>query len=70
MVGWNLTDIGEPTSDSFVRAFPIADVLVETRRALDGSSSVAHDRIIRMEKIQGVLVPVSLERTGRAAVRR
>jgi 6-phosphofructokinase 1 len=55
MVGWNLTDLGEPTSDSFVRAFPMADVLRETAALLDGTSTVAQDRVIRMEKIQGVL---------------
>ncbi len=55
MVGWNLTDLGEPTSDSFVRTFPIADVLRETAALADGSSGLAQDRIIRMEKIQGVL---------------
>ncbi|MDX1447434.1 MAG: ATP-dependent 6-phosphofructokinase, partial [Acidimicrobiia bacterium] len=55
MVGWNLTDTGEPTSDSFVRVFPIEDVLSETRALLDGSSQIAHDRVVRMEKIQGVL---------------
>lgn len=55
MVGWNLTDIGEATSDSFVRVFPIPDVLAETEALLQGSSSISHDRIIRMEQIQGVL---------------
>jgi len=35
--------------------FPIADVLAETEALLEGSSSIAHDRIIRMEQIQGVL---------------
>lgn len=55
MVGWNLTDMGEATSDSFVRVFPISDVLAETRALLEGTSSISHDRIIRMEQIQGVL---------------
>lgn len=55
MVGWNLTDMGEATSDNFVRLFPIADVLAETRALLEGSSTVAQDRVVRMEKIQGVL---------------
>lgn len=55
MVGWNLTDMGEPTSDSFVRIFPIADVLEETEALLDGTSSVSQDRVVRMAKIQGVL---------------
>lgn len=55
MVGWNLTESGEPTSDSWIRLFPIADVLEETTALLDGSSSVTIDRVRRMEAIQGVL---------------
>jgi len=55
MVGWNLTDMGEPTSDSFVRIFPIPEVLAETKALLDGSSNVSQDRVVRMAKIQGVL---------------
>lgn len=55
MVGWNLTDMGEPTSDNFVRIFPIAEVLAETEALLDGSSNVSQDRVVRMAKIQGVL---------------
>jgi 6-phosphofructokinase 1 len=55
MVGWNLTDLGEPTSDAFIRLFPIADVLAETEALLDGSSDVTMDRVRRMEAIQGVL---------------
>jgi 6-phosphofructokinase 1 len=55
MVGWNLTDVGDPTSDSFVRVFPIADVLEETAALLDGTSPVTMDRVRRLEAIQGVL---------------
>lgn len=55
MVGWNLTDQGEPTSDSFIRIFSIAAVLAETEALLDGSSEIAMDRVRRMEAIQGVL---------------
>lgn len=55
MVGWNLTDMGEPTSDSFVRVFGIAEVLQETEALLDGTSTISQDRVVRMEKIQGVL---------------
>lgn len=55
MVGWNLTEMGEDTSDSFIRLFPIADVLVETRALIDGSSPVIQGRVERMESIQGVL---------------
>jgi len=55
MVGWNLTETGEPTSDSWIRLFPIAQVLEETKALLDGSSAVTIDRVRRMEAIQGVL---------------
>jgi len=55
MTGWNLTDRGEATSDSWIRLFPIGEVLEETRSLLDGSSAVTMDRVRRMEAIQGVL---------------
>ncbi len=55
MVGWNLTDFGDPSQDTFIRLFGITDVLAETEALLDGTSVVTHDRVMRMEKIQGVL---------------
>jgi 6-phosphofructokinase 1 len=55
MVGWNLTESGEPTSDSWIRLFPLEEVLIETRALLDGTSPVTVDRVRRMEAIQGVL---------------
>lgn len=55
MTGWNLTDFGDETSDSWIRLFPIAEVLKETTALLDGTSSVTMDRVRRMEAIQGVL---------------
>lgn len=55
MVAWNLTDVGEATSDSFVRLFSLADVLKETEALLALRSDVARDRLQRMESIQGVL---------------
>lgn len=55
MVGWNLVDKGQPTSDNFIRLFPLADVLEETEALLDGSSPVTQDRVRRMEAIHGVL---------------
>lgn len=55
MAGWNLTDRGDPTSDSWIRLFPIEDVLEETRALMDGTSPVTMDRVRRMEAIQGVL---------------
>lgn len=55
MVGWNLTEQGEATSDGFIRIFPISEVLAETEALLDGSSEITMDRVRRMEAIQGVL---------------
>lgn len=55
MVGWNATDIGEETSDSFIRLVQIADVLEETQALMDRSSPVITGRVERMENIQGVL---------------
>ncbi|MGH8925331.1 MAG: ATP-dependent 6-phosphofructokinase [Acidimicrobiia bacterium] len=55
MAGWNLTDRGEATTDSWIRLFPIDQVLEETSALLDGSSPVTIDRVRRMEAIQGVL---------------
>ena len=55
MVGWNLTQLGVPTSDAFIRLFAIDDVLTETAGLLDGSSEVTMDRVRRMEAIHGVL---------------
>lgn len=55
MAGWNLVEVGEPTSDSYIRLFPIAAVLEQTAALLDGSSEITMDRVRRMEAIQGVL---------------
>jgi len=56
MTGWSIgVDLGEPTSDDWIRLFAIEDVLEETEALLDGSSSVSIDRVARMEAIQGVL---------------
>ncbi len=55
MVGWNAIDIGEPTSDSFIRLFSITDVLEETEALMDGTSPVIQGRVDRLENIQGVL---------------
>jgi|FLYL01.1.fsa_nt_gi 6-phosphofructokinase 1 len=55
MVGWNLVDMGEPTSDNFIRLFSLPEVLTETEALLDGSSPVTQDRVRRMEAIHGVL---------------
>ncbi len=56
MAGWNVgVDTGEATTDDWIRLFPISDVLRETEKLLDGTSSVSQDRVARMEAIQGVL---------------
>ncbi|HJQ77486.1 MAG TPA: 6-phosphofructokinase [Acidimicrobiia bacterium] len=56
MTGWNIgVEIGEPTTDDWIRLFPIELVLSETQALLDGSSPVSIDRVARMEAIQGVL---------------
>ncbi len=55
MTGWNLEGPGVETSDSWIKLFPIEDVLRETEALLDGSSAVTMDRVRRMEAIQGVL---------------
>ena len=55
MAGWNLTESGDPTSDSWISLFPFEDVLAETRALMDGTSPVTMDRVRRMEAIQGVL---------------
>jgi hypothetical protein len=56
MTGWNIgIDLGEPTTDDWIRLFDIPDVLEETEALLDGTSPVSIDRVARMEAIQGVL---------------
>lgn len=55
MVGWNLTERGEPTSDAFIRLFSIGEVLEETQALLQGESEITEDRVRRMEAIHGVL---------------
>jgi 6-phosphofructokinase 1 len=56
MTGWNIgVEIGEPTTDDWIRLFAIPDVLEETEALLDGTSPVSLDRAARMEAIQGLL---------------
>ncbi|HEU4321268.1 MAG TPA: 6-phosphofructokinase [Acidimicrobiia bacterium] len=56
MTGWNIgVDLGQPTTDDWIRLFDIPDVLEETEALLDGTSPVSLDRVARMEAIQGVL---------------
>lgn len=55
MTGWNFDGPGLETSDSWIKLFPITEVLAETESLLDGTSQVTMDRVRRMEDIQGVL---------------
>ncbi len=55
MVGWNVGGPGLETSDSWIKLFPITEVIAETQALLDGTSHVTMDRVRRMEAIQGVL---------------
>lgn len=55
MTGWNLAGSGIETSDSWIKLFPLGEVLAETEALVDGSSDVTMDRVRRMEAIQGVL---------------
>ena len=55
MTGWNFDGPGLATSDSWIKLFPIPEVLAETENLLDGTSQVTMDRVRRMEDIQGVL---------------
>jgi 6-phosphofructokinase 1 len=56
MVAWRPSLAGgAETPDSSVRLFPMADVLAETSRLLDGTSPVTQARLQRMRAAQGVL---------------
>lgn len=56
MTGWNIgVETGEPSVDDWIRLFPLEEVLAETQRLKDGTSTVTKDRVSRMEAIQGVL---------------
>ena len=56
MVAWRpAVDGGAETSDSSVRLFPLAEMLEETARLLDGTSPVTVARLRRMKAAQGVL---------------
>ncbi len=56
MLGWDVPDgHGAATADSFVRANPIAEVLAETERLLDGSSPVVKRRLALLEQVKHIL---------------
>lgn len=56
MLGWDVPYAhGEATADNHVRVIPIADVLEETEKILDGTSPVVKTRIALLEKARDVL---------------
>lgn len=56
MLGWDVPfDHGQATSDGHVRLVPIADVLEETARLLDGTSPVVRGRVALLERVQDIL---------------
>jgi 6-phosphofructokinase 1 len=59
MLGWDVPGgregAGEPTPDPSIRAVPIADVLAETAKLLDGTSAVLKRRIDLMRQVEDLL---------------
>lgn len=55
MVCWSTSDRGEPTSDAFVRLFPLDSVLQETELLTAGTSDLQNERIHRLEAIHGAM---------------
>jgi len=54
MVGWR-SNIGTKTQDPQVSTVPLADMLVETEKLLDGTSEVTAQRLHLIRKVEGVL---------------
>jgi 6-phosphofructokinase 1 len=56
MVAWEPgDDVGAPTRDPSVRRVPLADVLTETERVLDGTSPVTRGRLALLDLADGLL---------------
>lgn len=56
MVAWDAPGgVGEATEDPAVRRVPLADVLTETARMLDGTSAVARSRLGLLQMADGLL---------------
>ena len=56
MLGWDTADgVGSETADSYVRRVPIDEVLQETARLLDGSSTVVKRRVALLSQVKAVL---------------
>jgi len=54
MVGWE-SNLGEPTQDPHVFLIPLADMIIETDRLLDGTSEVTAMRLRLIQEVRGVL---------------
>lgn len=56
MLGWDVPyDHGQPTKDNHVRVVPIADVLEETQRILDGTSPVVQTRLRLLSAVRDMM---------------
>ncbi len=56
MLGWDVPyDHGQPTKDNHVRTIPIAEVLEETQRILDGTSPVVKTRLALLDAVRHLL---------------
>jgi 6-phosphofructokinase 1 len=56
MLGWDVPDAhGQATRDSYVRIVPIAEVLEETQRLLDGTSPVVQRRLGLLRQVKDIL---------------
>ena len=56
MLGWDVSgEAGQTTADSYVRMLPLAEVLAETARLLDGSSPVVQRRLRLLQQVQDML---------------
>jgi len=56
MLGWEVPGgFGQQTADPSVRVIPLAEVLAETRRLLDGTSPVVQKRVEMLSKVEDIL---------------
>jgi 6-phosphofructokinase 1 len=56
MLGWDVADkAGTETNDPYVRVIPLAEVLAETARLLDGTSPLVRRRIALLSQVEDLL---------------
>ena len=56
MCAWGAPDhVGDPTRDPSVRRIPLAEVLAETTRMLDGTSPATLARVALLEQAESLL---------------